>query len=544
MGIVAGKGFEFRNQDRNPQHYRLRGGAEVNRRCDYLIVGAGSAGCVVASWLAAAGFQVHLIEANDPGPPKRRPAEYLATFGSRDDWGFRTVPQSGLANRQLHQPRGRGPGGSTRINAMIWYPPRECDLPRLHLAGGDAWHPDHLRSSLQAVTGWTRPQSPVWCSEASRRFLDVAEPPLDKPHLFSRMADRNGRVTSADCLDRNLPTTGGANESSIPRVFAHADQVVFDNGRAVGVYVRAAGRSVAEFLAADRGVILCGGSFASPAVLMRSGIGPADILDRLAIPVRCVLPEVGQNLVDHLIMPVIFGVHPRGRFPTRFSPADLARWQVVSTGPVAGNLAESGAIGRLAASTDGEDTGGGVAGANVSSGEFQIHVTPTHYLLHPADHAPAAMTIGVNLCSPGSRGNVTIESTDSFSPPRIDPAYLSDPNDIDATVRAVAIARQIASGPSFYGFVRDELLPGAGRDSTEGMIRAIRRFSQTLYHPVGTCRMAADGKSGVVDASCRVRGTEALYVIDGSILPAIPSVNPNATIMTMAHHFATRLIEQ
>lgn len=513
----------------------------MNRPCDYLIVGAGSAGCVVASELAAAGYRVRLIESDDPGPPKRRPAEYLATFGSRDDWRYRTVPQPGLANRQLPQPRGRGPGGSTRINAMIWYPPRECDLWGLHHAGGDAWHPDHLRSSLDAVTAWVRPQPPVWCSEAGRRFLGVVQPALDKPHLFLRMADRNGRVTAADCLDRNLQTAGGASRSPIPRVIAHVDRVVMDKDRAVGVSVRIAGRSGAEFLSADRGVILCGGSFASPAVLMRSGIGPAEALHRLSIPIRNVSPEVGRNLVDHLIMPVIFGVHARDRFPARFSPADLARWQVVSGGPVASNLAEAGAIGRLATSSGDRDDATGMAGV---AEEFQVHVTPTHYLLHPGQQSPAAMTIGVNLCSPRSRGGVTIESTDPFSPPRIDPGYLSDSRDVDATVSAVTIARQIALAASFDGFVLDEKSPGAGRDSAEGIVRSIRRFSQTLYHPVGTCRMAADPKTGVVDAACRVHGTDALHVMDGSVLPAIPTVNPNATIMMAAHHFATRLIGQ
>jgi choline dehydrogenase len=352
------------------------------------------------------------------------------------------------------------------------------------------------------------------------------------------MADRDGRVTAADCLDRSLPSGVRASRSPISRVIAHVDRVVMDKDRAVGLSVRIAGRSGAEFLSADRGVILCGGSFASPAILMRSGIGPADHLDRLAIPIRAASPEVGRNLVDHLIMPVIFGVQPRGRFPTRFSPADLARWHVVSAGPVASNLAEAGAIGRLAKSSGDRDDATGVAE------EFQVHVTPTHYLLYPGQQSPAAMTIGINLCSPRSRGGVTIESTDPFSPPRIDPGYLSDSRDVDATVSAVTIARQIALAPAFDRFVLDEKSPGAGRDSTEGIVRCIRRFSQTLYHPVGTCRMAADRRRGVVDAACRVHGTDALYVMDGSVLPAIPSVNPNATIMMAAHHFATRLIGQ
>jgi len=150
------------------------------------------------------------------------------------------------------------------------------------------------------------------------------------------------------------------------------------------------------------------------------------------------------------------------------------------------------------------------------------------------------MTIGVNLCRPRSRGRLTIRSADPRIPPDIDPRYLTDEADGAGLVAAVGAARELARSEPFAGWVREELLPGAKRPSFERTLQAIRRFSQTLYHPVGTCRMAWEG-TGVVDAACRVRGTIGLHVIDASVLPDIPSVNPNATVMALAYHAATRM---
>lgn len=548
----------------------MRGGTanrwgEAIKLFDFLVAGAGSAGCVIARVLAEAGYRVAVIEAADPGPPTRRPAEYLQSFGTVQDWQLKTEPQQYLANRQLIQPRGRGPGGSTRINAMIWYPPRSCDIDTLVAHSGGNLDRQSLASSLDAVTSWVRPQPPRWLSDASRHYLRTTTPVIEAPHAFLRMGNRAGRVTAADLL-------AGAtfDRGSVELMIAHVIRIVFNGDWAIGLEVRRDGDSSATVLSAEKGVILCGGTFASAAILMQGGIGPRDKLAELPIDIRVDSPDVGNHLADHLIMPVTFAVSGRQRFPTQPSVADLARWQIAGTGPLASNLAESGGIYQLPIGATHQQLPIGathqlpaIIGAThhlpATGDEFQVHVTPTHYLTHPSESAVAAMTIGVNLCSPKSRGSVSIGPTDQVVPPidqlvpptifgfggralRIDPGYLSDRSDLQAMIAAVRQGREIADDPELCAFISHEIVPGAARQSDEAIERSIARFAQTLYHPVGTCRLGTDATS-VVDPAGAVRGTRRLYVIDGSILPTIPSVNPNATIMMLAHRLASGLID-
>jgi len=496
-------------------------------RYDFLVAGAGSAGCVVARVLAEAGYRVALIEAADPGPPSRRPAEYLRSFGSDQDWRLKTTPQKALARRQLIQPRGRGPGGSTRINAMIWYPPRSCDIDTLDRHGGGKLNRRSLQSSLAAVTAWVQPQPPRWLSAATSRFLQTAFPATQAPHAFLRMGNRDGRVTAADLLSHLDLNKGG----TVDLIIAQVRRVVFDRQRAVGLEVQTASAPTTTTIKATKSVVLCCGTFASPAILMHSGVGPADRLAESRIDVRVDSADVGKHLSDHLIMPVIFGLRNRERFPTRPSMADLARWQIASTGPLASNLAEAGAIYPLPI--------GATHHSVARPDEFQVHVTPTHYLTHPSESAVPAMTLGVNLCLPKSLGTVAIEpANQSVS---IDPGYLTDRRDVGALIAAVRQARKIANDARLQSFLADESFPGAARQTDDAIERAITRFSQTLYHAVGTCRLGTDSNS-VVAATGQVRGVDSLYVIDAAVLPAITSVNPNATIMTLAHRLASGLI--
>jgi len=494
---------------------------------------------VVARVLAEAGYRVRLIEAGCPHRLYRRPAEYLHAFGSDQDWRLQSTPQAELAGRQLIQPRGRGLGGSTRINAMIWYPPRATDLAMLHRHGGIAWHPDSLLRSLNTVTGWVSPQAPRWIAESTRRYLQSSYPAIDRPHTFLRMAfsptnGPTGRMTAGDLIAQWLsPSSASETSGRIEFVTAHVDHVVFQGDSAIGVMALVDQETQPTLITADSGVILCGGAFASPAMLIRSGIGPAESLRQLGITLRHDSPDVGNHLADHLIMPVIFGLNHRDRFPTHFSPADLARWQIAASGPLASNLAEAGGIYAIRPSE--------MAHPLAVTTEFQVHTTPTHYLTYPSAGSVAAMTVGVNLCQPQSTGSITLQSSHPLAPPQIDPGYLRDASDLDHLISAVRMARQIVVHSPLQDFVVGEKLPGPERVSTESMGRAIRRFSQTLYHPVGTCRMGTDLPS-VVDSSCQVRGVERLHVIDASVLPKITSINPNASIMMLAHHVATNLV--
>lgn len=466
-------------------------------------------------------------------------------FGTEQDWRLKTTPQTSLARRQLIQPRGRGPGGSTRINAMIWYPPRSCDIDTLDAHGGGQLDRQSLLSSLASVTTWVRPQPPRWLSAAAQQYLRTNTPAIEAPHAFLRMGNRDGRITAADLLPAAASGKGTAEI-----MIASVRRVVFNRERAIGLEVQCSGDSSPTLLGAKTGVILCAGTFASPAILMQSGLGPPSMLAELQIDIRVDSPEVGNNLSDHLIMPIIFGTGDRPRFPTQPSVADLARWQIAATGPLASNLAEAGAIYPLPNGATHLLPIGATHLLDRPLGEFQVHVTPTHYLTHPSDSAVSAMTIGVNVCRPKSRGTISLEPKTPLVPPinhgggytvRIDPGYLRDRSDVEAMIAAVRQGRVIASDPELRSLVGDELVPGVDRQSDAAIERAISRFAQTLYHPVGTCRLGTD-RTSVVDPSGAVRGAERLHVIDGSILPAIPSVNPNATIMMLAHRLASGLI--
>ena len=474
---------------------------------------------MVARTLAERGFRVVIIEAGQDRSVSRMPAEYLRLFGTDQDWDYSTVPQAALANRRLRWPRGRGPGGSTRINATIWFPPTEHDLDQLSIAGGLPWSREALMHSLAEVTTWVAPESPRWISDTTKRFISAAHSLGLDAHAYQRMT-RSGRRRTAHDLMRESDAA-----SLITMQHGEAQSIEFASGHARAVHVRCEGETDARVIYASHGVIVCSGTIGSAELLMRSGIGPAAMLEACGIEPIVASEQVGKNLADHLIMPLIFATEPRHRFPSSVTTHDMARFAVSGTGPLASNLAEAGGLQRLA------------------SGEwFQWHVTPTHYLLHPDERAPPAMTLGVNLSDPKSRGTITLRRDSAASSPRIeiDPAYHTDVSDLENLRNAIDATRTVVECSTLSSLVREELIPGTKREGTEYLHRSIARFSQTLYHPTGTCRMGSDDQS-VVDASLAVRGVDDLYVIDASVLPTIPLVNPNATVMMIARHAANQI---
>jgi len=464
--------------------------------------------------LAERGFSVAIVEAGPDLPIDRTPALYPHFFGSSHDWDFETVPQAHLANRRIRWPRGRGPGGSTRINAMIWYPPSDEDLARLSIAGGPEWASDAIASSLAEVTDWVRPEPARWTSDATLHFLATTKSLGLHAKLFLRMTRDGLRRTAADLLSESVAA------SSITRLYGDVQKICIESGCAVGVELAASGTAECESIRAHRSVIICAGAVATPLLLMRSGIGPRDVLEANDVELIAVAQEVGSNLCDHLIMPVVFATRSQSRFPTSPSSDDIAQFRIANTGPLASNLAEAGGVFSLR--------------YNDEAFLVQVHVTPTHYLLHPDDRAPAAMTIGVNLCHPRSRGRIGFNDVRQIS---VDPAYLCDASDQGKLIVAIEFARSLAQQPTLSSFAGEELIPGKKRNDHESLIRSIARFSQTLYHPTGTCRMGLDSNS-VVNENLAVRGVAGLHVVDASVLPTIPAVNPNVTVMMLAMHAA------
>jgi choline dehydrogenase len=493
---------------------------------DFVVVGGGAAGCVVASRLRQLG-SVALIESGDAdtGTQIRRPADYLKMFGTPDDWGFETIPQPGLAGRRLRFPRGRGLGGSTRINASIWLPPEREDLDDLVRASGNRWRPESLAAAVAAVEAKVDPELPRWVSPWTGRFIEAAGQLGLGADLYPRHNRHGVRRTAADLfLQQPSPSDPFPAVNSMIQCTVDALEFVQDpvaGLRCCGVRIRRHDSS--HQVRARRGVVLSAGTIGSPTLLQRSGIGPRDMLRRCGIP--CVLdqPDVGRGISDHLVVPLVHRTSDRELFPTHWSPRQLARWRAVGRGPVTSNLAEAGLF--------------------HGSGEerIQMFVTPTDYLRHPTASRHAAMSIGVVLSHPSSRGSVQIEPCAAASKGKemavqIDPGYLTHPSDATKFVAAISLARSIVDQISGSRLSVTETVPGRGRGSQTELMRSIERFSQTLYHPCGGCVLGR-----VVDDTLAVRGIDRLWVMDASILPRVPAANPTPLVMALAWSFADRL---
>ncbi|GAA5510151.1 Alcohol dehydrogenase [acceptor] [Novipirellula caenicola] len=479
---------------------------------DILIVGAGSAGCTLAHLLHHQyGYSVTLIEPGAAENPEivaateidhTRPARWLKLLGTSSDWNYATEASQSLAGRSLNCPRGRGVGGSSRINAMIWFSPTDDDFNMFSTAAADdRWSTASLRSAYQAAERLVQPESARWISEPAERFLQAATP-FGTPVAYRRM-NRNGRRWSPAALI--------ADSSGVQTIRASVDRILFRDDQAVGVKL-----TNGDEIAAGKRVILSAGSIASPAILMRSGIGPRDLLRDAGAQAWLDAAEVGQHLQDHLVMPVVFSTSAAARFDLNVSPRDLVRFDALGRGPLASNIAEAGGL--------------------FASDTLQIHVTPTHYLRFPQPGAPAAMTIAVNPTKPKSRGQLAIRSLDASEPPRIDLRYLTDPADVETTIAGVKLARSIAAQSPLQNWIGPEMVPGAKRDSDQTIAKSISRYAQTLYHPVGTC-----GLGRVVDADLSVIGTRRLSIVDASVFPEMTVGNPNAMVITLATWFANQL---
>ncbi len=406
---------------------------------------------------------------------------------------------------------------------MIWYPPSDKDLTQLEEAGGPEWASSRVRDSLAEVTKWVRPEAPRWLSEACKRFLAAGNLGAFgdfRPHPFCRMTEMGRRRTASDLIGESDTCL------RLDRRTGFVTRIHFHNSRATGVEVRTDETKAVERWTANVAVIVCAGAISTPALLIKSGVGPRAVLaDQKTEPVLF-NESIGEHFVDHLLMPIIFSTADQTPFP---SSALSSKREIDSDpliGPISSNLAECG--GTFVLKHDGSDF------------ESQIHLTPTHYLLYPQERAPAAMTLGVNLCNPLSRGNIQLENGNIH----INPAYLSERQDMERMILAVDFARSLFKHSKLAEYATEELIPGSSRKGREMIERAIRRYSQTLYHPTSTCRMGRDKSTSVVDEHLSVTGLTGLHIIDASVLPSVPSVNPNATVMATAFHAARMLSDR
>lgn len=525
---------------------------------DYVIVGGGSAGCVLAARLSEdPDVQVALLEA---GPPDTSvlihcPAGLaLLARNGQANWGFHTVPQPGLNGRRGYQPRGKVLGGSSSVNAMIYARGHRSDYDRWAAEGNPGWRWDEVLPYFRKAEHNERGADAFHGGDGPLNVMDLRSPHRFGP-VFVEAAKQAGYPENRDfngpeqegvglyqVTHRNGERFSAAKAYLAPNrqrpnlhviTGAHASRVLLEGRRAVGVAYRQGGADHA--LRARREVLLSAGALLSPQLLMLSGIGPAAHLRAHGIPVALDLPGVGQNLHDHVdVVQVVDAPHLTDLFGLSFrglvnGVKGIVEWRRQRSGLLTTNFAEAGGFIRSA--------------PDETFPDLQLHFVIGKLV----DHGRKTVfghgySCHVCLLRPKSRGTLTLDSADPFAPPRIDPNFLSDADDLRRLVRGFKAMRHILEQPALAGFRGRELATSAGARDDAAIEAFIRNHADTIYHPVGTCRMGS-GPRDVVDAQLRVHGIAALRVVDASIMPSIVGGNTNAPVIMIGEK-AADLIQQ
>ena len=513
---------------------------------EYAVVGAGSAGCVLADRLSADGdSRVALIEAG--GPDRRAevsiPAAFPKLFGTPLDWAFRTVPQPELAGRRVAWPRGRTLGGSSSLNAQIWTRGHRADYDGWAAGDCPGWSfaevlPYFRRAEDRAggagragygVGGPIRIEDLREVGEATVAFLlacaQAGHVPMGAteataPEGFApvRVTQRRGRRWSA--ADGYLrPALDRPNLTVLTT--SQARRVVLDAGRAVGVEVQTGDGM--RLVRVTREVVLAAGAVGSPQLLMLSGVGAPDRLREHGLPVRVPLPAVGENLSDHLYVPLSLSAASAVSPGVGDQRGDALEYLRGRRGRLTSNLAEA----LLFLRTE----------QRLPAPDIELVWMPVPSLAGGA--AGHGLTLAVVLLQPASRGRVTLGTADPAAAPLIDPGYLSDPAgaDLRTLVAGVRRAQDILGQEALSPWLGEPLQPAALDRSPAAVAAFTRQHAETLYHPVGTCRMGTDDGS-VVDLEFRVRGTSGLRVVDASTMPVIPRGHTHAPTVMLAERAA------
>ena len=525
---------------------------------DYIVVGGGSAGCVLANRLSAdPTHRVLLIEAGAPDDSIfiRMPAGFSRVFGTHRMWDYASIPQPGLGGRTTFVPQGRTLGGSGSMNGMIYIRGDRQDYDGWRDMGCSGWGYDDVLPWFRQCEGNQRLSNAFHGSAGPLKVMDTPyRHPLNA--AFVRAAQELGHAFNHDFNGESQLGAGFYQITSFegergntarfylrparqrPNLEVRTDltaaRVLFEGTRAVGLEcVESKGTHARVGFKARREVVLCAGGLGSAKLLLQSGLGPGAQLQALGIPVVRDLPGVGRNYQDHLEVPVYGQTRePISLFGQDKGLAALkhgAQWLMFKSGLMTSNLVESGGF----FDTDGD-----------GRADIQFHVLPV--LVGDVDREPP-MVHGVTLnpcqLAPRSRGELRLRSPDPLDLPWLDAGALADPYDVGVLREGVKLARRILRAPSFSNLLSGEIepVPELAGDDDERIDARVRHFAKTVYHPGGTCKMGQDPLA-VVDTSLRVHGLQGLRVADVSVMPTIPRGNTNAgTIMIAerAAHFIT-----
>ncbi len=538
---------------------RLKRRADNMDPYDFVVVGAGSAGCVVASRLATAGHRVLVLEAGTARRPiwTRVPIGYGKTyFDTRVNWCLHTEAESGLDNRASYWPRGKGVGGSSAINAMVYYRGLPHDFDDWARRAGPAWSWPRVRAGFEAIerlhaaNGEITGVGPQWITDPGAAYHPLGRHYLDAAKQLG--FEHNPRLIGGDGVGRYCITTHRgvrvcAADAFLAPALKHdrldllcealVTSILFDGARATGVAFEL--RGAAHKVYCTREVILCAGAVASPQVLQLSGIGPGRLLSRLGIAVRADRPAVGGNLQDHLAVTYFF----RSRVPTlnnQLRPwwgKALAGLHYAATrgGPLALGVNQYGGFVRSTPARTRPD--------------IQLYFNPITYSKKPVGKRPLlspdpypGFILSFQPCRPASRGRIDIVSGNPSAAPRIRPNYLGDADDLQAVVDGARLLALLAAAEPLRAVTAAPVGPTPEGMDENAIVADFRARADTVFHPVGTCAMGEDPATSVVDPALKVHGFEALRVVDASVFPNVTSGNTNAPVLMTAWRAADMIL--
>ena len=508
---------------------------------DYIIIGAGSAGCVLANRLTEDGkHTVLLLEAGgeDHEPYLHIPRAWRRLFKSEVDWAYKTARQPALNQRRQFWPRGKVLGGSSSINAMIYIRGHRWDYDHWHELGNSGWSFEQVWPYFNKSEHQERGASTYHGKDGPLNVADLRLiNPLSEAFVaagealgWPRNPDFNGatqegfgfyQVTQKD--GQRHSAAGAYLKPAMKRknltvqTRSHVTQLLFEGRRALAVSYLREGQTFVTH--AKRELILSAGAINSPQLLLLSGIGPPEMLQALEIPVVHALPGVGQNLQDHPVAYVDYECTAPISITGWETATNRAQYEKSRQGVYTSNITEAGAFIR----TD----------PTLPIPDLQFHFTPFHAL--PIDGH--GFSFAPTLLRPQSRGTITLASPDPFAAPIIDPNTLSSHADQQALITGVHLSRQLAHTAPFAPYRGREMEPGGWCRTESALLEFVRQRTGTMYHPVGTCKMGHDNMA-VVTPELRVHGMENLRVVDASIMPTIVGGNTNAPTIMIAERAA------